>query len=224
MKQRRAQEELLYDNLEETALIPVSDGQVTFCRHFKYLGSYVSFCLCDNYDIDKRIAAASQAMGALKTMWDSRHLELWNKYLLVQSTPMNILLWGCETWSMRKALANKLEVFLHCSIHQILHVTITRVKEEHIRNEHVQKMFYDIPCICNMIAARQMDFIGKIVHASPDRPAQQMLTACCDNIRPVGRPHQGLHHQEPTPPICQRSRSHYRQFWLSQELDLRSPP
>jgi hypothetical protein len=51
-----------------------------------------------------------------------------------------------------------------------------------------------------------------------------MLTACCDNIRPVGRPHQGLHHQEPTPPICQRSRSHYRQFWLSQELDLRSPP
>jgi len=45
MKQRRAREELLYDNLEETAPIPVSDGQVTFCRHFKYLGSYVSFCL-----------------------------------------------------------------------------------------------------------------------------------------------------------------------------------
>ena len=39
-----------------------------------------------------------------------------------------------------------------------------------------------------MIAARQMDFIGKIVRASPDRPAQQMLTACCENIGPVGRP------------------------------------
>ena len=87
MKQCRAQEELLYDNLEETALIPVSDGQVTFCRHFKYLGSYVSFCLCDHYDIDKRIAAASQAMGALKTMWDCPHLELWSKYLLFRSTP-----------------------------------------------------------------------------------------------------------------------------------------
>ena len=97
MKQRRAQEELLYDNLKETALIPVYDGQVTFCRHFKYLGSYVSFCLCDDYDIDKRIAAASQAMGALKTMWDCPHLELWSKYLLFRSTPMNILLWGCET-------------------------------------------------------------------------------------------------------------------------------
>ena len=188
MKQRRAREELLYDNLEETAPIPVSDGQVTFCRHFKYLGSYVSFCLCDDFDIDKRIAAASQAMGALKTMWDCPHLELWSKYLLFRSTPMNILLWGCETWSMRKALANKLEVFLHRSIRRILHVSITRVKEERIRNEHVRRMFYDIPRIGNMIAARQMDFIGKIVRASPDRPAQQMLTACCDNIRPVGRP------------------------------------
>jgi hypothetical protein len=48
MKQQKAQEELLYNNLEETAPIPVSDSQVTFCRHFKYLGSYVSFCLCDD--------------------------------------------------------------------------------------------------------------------------------------------------------------------------------
>ncbi len=101
---------------------------------------------------------------------------------------MNILLWGCETWSMRKALANKLEVFLSCSIRRILHVLITRVKEERIRNEHVRRMFYDIPRVGNMIAARQMDFIGKIIRAPSDRPAQWMLTACCDNIRPVGRP------------------------------------
>ena len=106
-------------------------------------------------------------MGALKTMWDCPHLELWSKYLLFRSTPMNILLWGCETWSMRKALANKLEVFLHRSIRRILHVSITRVKEERIQNEHVRRMFYDISRVGNMIAARQMDFIGKIVCAPP---------------------------------------------------------
>jgi hypothetical protein len=92
MKQCRAQEELLYDNLKETAPIPVSDGQVTFCRHFKYRDSYVSFCLCDDYDIDKCIAAASQSMVALKTMWNCPHMEIWSKCLLFRSTPMNILL------------------------------------------------------------------------------------------------------------------------------------
>ena len=50
-------------------------------------------------------------------------------------------------------------------------------------------MFYNIPRVSNMIAVRQMDFIGKIIRAPSDPPAQQMLTACCDNIRPVGCPY-----------------------------------
>ena len=38
-------EETTYDNLPETRLIIVKDGFVTFCRHFKYLGSCISFSL-----------------------------------------------------------------------------------------------------------------------------------------------------------------------------------
>jgi hypothetical protein len=49
-------------------------------------------------------------------------------------------------------------------------------------------MFYDIPHVSNMIAARQLNFTGKTVRGPFDRPAQQMLTACCDNTRRVGRP------------------------------------
>ncbi len=39
-----------------------------------------------------------------------------------------------------------------------------------------------------MIAARQLDFIGKTVHRPSDRPAQQMLTACCNTVCRIGRP------------------------------------
>ncbi len=49
-------------------------------------------------------------------------------------------------------------------------------------------MFYNIPCVGNMIAARQLDFLGKTVHGSSDRPAQQKLTACCNTICRIGRP------------------------------------
>ena len=38
-KLRHRIEEIAYDNLPETILIIVKDGFVTFCRHFKYLGS-----------------------------------------------------------------------------------------------------------------------------------------------------------------------------------------
>ena len=128
------------------------------------------------------MTAATQSMGALKNIWNSPHLDIWSKYLLFRAIPMNLFLWGCETWSIRKALSNKLEVFLHRNIRRILRVLMTKVREDRIRNEHVRRMFYDIPRVSNMIAARQLDFIGKTIRGPFDRPAQQMLTACCDNI------------------------------------------
>ncbi len=127
-------------------------------------------------------------MGDLKSIWDSPHLEIGSKYLLFRAIPMNLLLWGCETWSLRKSLLDKLEVFLHRNICRILRVSMFKVKEEHIQNKHMRRMFYNIPRVCNMIDARQMDFISGAIHAPPDRQTQRMLTACCDNTCLVGRP------------------------------------
>jgi hypothetical protein len=78
--------------------------------------------------------------------------------------------------------SNKLEVFLNRNIQRILQVLMTKVREDCIWNEHVRQMFYDIPRVSNMIAARQLDFIGKTMRGPFDRPAQQMLTECCDNV------------------------------------------
>ena len=128
-------------------------------------------------------------MGALKNVWDNSHMDIYSKYLLFRAIPLNLLLWGCETWSLRQVLLNKLEVFLHRNIRRILKVTITQVQEERIRNEHARKMFYDIPRVRNMIAARQMDFLGKVVRSSWLFPAKRMITACCSNKRLRGRPH-----------------------------------
>ncbi len=50
---RRDREEELYDALEETQPIALVDGSVTFCQHFKYLGSFVSFNLYNNFGIKK---------------------------------------------------------------------------------------------------------------------------------------------------------------------------
>jgi hypothetical protein len=114
------QEGALYDALDKMRPIDVDDGFVTFCRHFKYLGSFVSFSLCDDFDIKNQVTATTQSMGALKNVWNSPHLDIWSKYLLFQAIPMNLLLWRCETWSMQKPLANTLEVFLHRNIQRIL--------------------------------------------------------------------------------------------------------
>jgi hypothetical protein len=106
----------MYDRLDETKNFSVADGFVSFTRTFKYLGSFISYNLRDDDDITARIAAVNASMGALKELWRNPHLDMYNKYLLFRAIPMNLLLWGAETWSLRKSQLDKLEVFLHRSI------------------------------------------------------------------------------------------------------------
>ena len=62
-KQKRQREDKQYDNSPDTAIIKFEEGNVTFTRHFKYLGSYISYKLSNNHDVDSRISAASASMG-----------------------------------------------------------------------------------------------------------------------------------------------------------------
>jgi hypothetical protein len=62
------------------------------------------------------------------------------------------------------------------------------VEEERIRNEHMQRMFYNIPCVRNMIATCQLDFIGKLIRGAPNRPAHSLIAACCAHKQLVGCP------------------------------------
>ena len=93
-----------YDALPETKQFDVADGYVTFCRTFKYLGSRISYNLRDDADIEAQLTAANQSMGALKEVWRNPHLDTYSKYLLFRAIPMNLLLWGCENWSLRQDL------------------------------------------------------------------------------------------------------------------------
>ena len=52
-------------HIEETGIVKVADGYVTFFQHFKYLGTWVHYSLRDDYDITKRVAEANTSMGAL---------------------------------------------------------------------------------------------------------------------------------------------------------------
>jgi len=137
---------LQYDNLTEKAKFPVANGFVSFTRMFCYLCSLINYSLRNYIDITAKIASATTAMGALKIIWHNPHLNIYNKYLLFWAIPMNLLLWGAETWPLRKSQLDQLEVFLHRSIHWILQISMSKVQEDIIWNEKVCEMFYSIPC------------------------------------------------------------------------------
>ena len=107
----------MYDNAKETKPILIGEsGIITFSRHFKYLGSYISYALKYYYEIEHRISQASAAMGALKKFWTDKTVKNISKYLIFCAIPCNLLLGGCESWAIREATLNKLEVFLHRNV------------------------------------------------------------------------------------------------------------
>ncbi len=178
----------MYDQSDKTQNFQVAQGFVSFTRTFQYLGSLISYNLRNNDDITARIAAVNASMGALKEVWWNPHLDVYNKYLLFRAIPMNLLLWGAETWLLQKSQLDKLEVFLHRSIRRILQISMTKVQEQWLCNDKVRGVFNFIPCIRKMIAAQQMNFVEKMIKGPPDCPSRNMIIACCDHKRQVGRP------------------------------------
>ena len=95
-------------------------------------------------------------MGALDKFWIDHHVDMYYKYMIFREIPCNLLLWGCKIWALCQSLLDKLEVFLHCSIRRILGIRMEQARERHIKNSHIRKMFYKIPCIRDQIAFRKL--------------------------------------------------------------------
>ena len=125
-------------------------------------------------------------MGALDKFCTYTSVDNRRKYLIFLAIPINLLLWGCESWALRTYLLKKLEVLLHRSIRLILGIIMNEVKDQHITNETVRRKFFDIPNIKKQIATRQLSFIGKVVHNSDDHLTTKILTAWCNHKRRRG--------------------------------------
>ena len=125
-------------------------------------------------------------MGDLAKFWTDTSVDNHSNYLICLAIPINILLWGCEIWALRTSLLKKIEAFLHRSIQNILRISITEVKDQHITNERVRRKFFDIPNIEKHIATQHLTFIGKVARNSDDHIPTKNLTAWCNHKRRHG--------------------------------------
>ena len=58
-------EERFYDKSKETQDVKVKNGIVSYCFHFKHLGSEISHNLCDDHEVEMRNMSVNKAIRAL---------------------------------------------------------------------------------------------------------------------------------------------------------------
>eukprot|EP00978_Attheya_sp_CCMP212_P035774 scaffold157687_cov54-Attheya_sp.AAC.2 len=103
-----------FDNkysLADTTQFDVGEGFVHFTKQFRYLGLTITSLLNDLIDIDTRIAQASKAMGALRKYFRCKQVSLTAKRFIYLAIPINLILWGAESWAIYKKSMKKLSVF-----------------------------------------------------------------------------------------------------------------
>ena len=86
------------------------------------MSSIVFYDLDDYADITSRIKKANQDMGALTFFWDSDHVDIGAKVLIYLAIPVNLLLWGCQSWAITEILTKKLEVLHMRCLRRILKI------------------------------------------------------------------------------------------------------
>jgi hypothetical protein len=122
---RYAREDKLYDLDPQTNNFDVTDGFVSYTKHFKYSGTIISYSLQDDTDIKTRITSAGKAMGALNSFFKRPQVNTYSKYLIFMAIPINLLLWSCESWALRNDLLLKLERFVIRQVRRIIGLICT---------------------------------------------------------------------------------------------------
>ena len=153
-----------------------------------YLGTWVSYNLCDDTHVHVRIANANASMGKLKSFWRDSCVDLRSKYFIFVTIPLNMSLWGCEIWALHANLLRELEMFLHRSVRNIMQIDITQVIDEHITNASMRTQLYNILTAKKNIAARQLTFLGKIFRCDVSHPSTKLLIAWCNHSRKLDGP------------------------------------
>ena len=160
---------------------------------FRYLGcDFADSGQCCS-EVLRRIALASSIMGQLNQVWRQKFLSLRTKTRIYCSCVQSVLLYGCDTWTLRKYELRRLESFHMSCQHRILGVRWF----DFVRNDTIAART-GLGSIGQVIAARQHSLFGHIRRMSCLTPAHKALKLAVDIsaglrpdaswVRPCGRP------------------------------------
>ena len=177
-----------FDN-RDLSIVKLSDNTyLPIVKEFCYLGTVLSRDCSDVKDVAKRIAKASNAFGALRSVvFSSRSVSLATKKHVYEGVILPILLYGAEVWSLTEELFNKLRVFHSRCIRSMNCINRSHVWKHSISN-HDLLTRTGLQDIDTYITRRQLQWAGHVSRMEMHRLPRMMLSSWVRNKRPRGCP------------------------------------
>ena len=150
--------------------------------HFKYLGAMIEHTTDITREIKARLGAARSALGSLDCFWHHRSVNTTTKLRLLKTLVWPIALYGCESWTLRKADTARLEAFEMGCYRRLLKVTWRQHRTNQSILDELQTTRQFIP----LVKKRKLQYFGHIVRAQG--LSNHLLEGRVHGQRPRGRP------------------------------------
>ncbi|MES9976207.1 MAG: reverse transcriptase domain-containing protein [Candidatus Thiodiazotropha sp.] len=147
--------------------LTIQGEEIELVSTFRYLGSTLLPNGQAKEEIPIRINKARFAFQQLKrSLWNRSEISLRTKLRVYRAAIRPVLMYGCETWPLRKEDIRRMEVFDHWCLRRILKVSW----RDRISNEDVRHRCFDIQKLPTVIQRQRLKWFGHVIR----RPSEEL--------------------------------------------------
>ena len=151
---------------------------------FKYLGSHIAVGGGVETEVNFRVKEASKCLGGMKRVMRNRYLGMDAKRRLYEGVIVPTVLYGAETWNVRKEERNKLNVMEMRCLRSMLGVS----RVDRVRNEEVRRKTGVGRKLSDRLDQKVLGWYGHMERMNEERLTKRVWSAEAKGVRPRGRP------------------------------------
>lgn len=163
--------------------IAIKGHQIEHVTKFKYLGTWITQDLNPDTEIRARIEQARSVFNRLRPLLCNQTLKLKSRLRFVRCYVYSVLLYGCETWTLKVNTMRRLEAFEMWVYRRLLKIPWT----DHITNEEVlRRTRKDRDLIVN-IKKRKTAYLGHVIRNNTMKLLKIIIEGKVEGRRGLGR-------------------------------------
>ena len=167
----------------------VIDGQSVECvPSFIYLGCLMTPEGRIGPEVDRRLAQASRAFGALRCVFENPAISIRTKRVIYDACVLSVLLYGSESWPVLRRDEDRLDRFHYQYVRAILGVSCMNQETDHITNSELRVRWGNSDLLSDILRRRRMQWLGHVARMPDDRLPKQLLFGWLPQTRPAHGP------------------------------------
>ncbi|CAF1270699.1 unnamed protein product [Adineta ricciae] len=153
-------------------------------EEFEYLGSLLTWDNDCSKEIRRRINKAIGAMASLKHIWNTKKIKIENKLKILTTCVFSVLLYACDTWTLKEGDKKKLLAFEMRCYRRLLRISW----KDMVRNIDIRKQIGAHETIVDKIKRRKLKLFGHVCRMDDNRLLKHVVFSRINGKSRRGRP------------------------------------